>query len=91
MRLTACCFGLLLFSGCNDCPEINQKIPLTCLPCNGHGEPIVIVDERPIAIAHILRWDLCFAAEVAERCWYGCPGTIEESVTKGADICQGGK
>ena len=75
-------------SGCVAQPcDPAQTKPLTCLPCSGDGAPLVLQTLRPVPIGDIVQHDLCFAQTIEPQCWYGCPGTIDESVFRGPEVC----
>lgn len=84
---------VLLAAGLASChcdPAAPAKAsPLYCEPCSGVGDQIVIQTERPVPISAIVYWHLCFTQTTAETCWYDCPGPLEDTVFKGAEICKG--
>jgi len=88
MRLSAILLALCLVLGCSDdspCPSTN--VTLYCDSCDGTGGRMALSTQTPVPVAVIMTHDLCFTPQSDELCWYGCPGTIEESVSRGLELC----
>jgi hypothetical protein len=82
--------GVLVFLGCGEervTVEVAPRIDLLCQPCCGDGEAMALNTTLPVPIADIVNHDLCFSGD-GMSCWYSCPGSIEESVFRGDEVCQ---
>jgi hypothetical protein len=71
--------------------EAAPRIDLICHPCTGTGTDVALNTSLPVPIADIVNHDLCFAPDNSNRCWYGCPGSVEDSVFKGDQVCGAGQ
>ena len=60
---------------------------LTCKPCDGKGNDILISTSLPVPIVLIVNNKLCFTAADDDLCWYNCPAPIEESYNHGLELC----
>lgn len=88
--------ALLMLTACNSCKQAGRPIyiapPVTliCEPClDQDGQlPIRIETVMPVPVADILAHNLCFEAEIgSHRCWYNCPGHLEDNVARGPELC----
>jgi hypothetical protein len=82
---------MLLLGACNrDAAtiEVAPRIDLICKSCDRTAADMALNTALPIPIADIVNYDLCFAQDDSNRCWYGCPGSIEDSIFKGDQICK---
>lgn len=85
--------GLLLLAALAACEDTHllpaQRKEFVCKPCNGDGPNMALSTPLPVPVAAYVTYDLCFTASDPDACWYGCPGPLEESYNRGAELCGG--